>query len=93
MTKRKPQNSKRPRDPKVSAAPLRSSASKGKGTGLMLMVPAETLKALRVRAAEDGTTVRALVLEALSATGYPVPADELIDRRKRLRDSHDDTTP
>jgi hypothetical protein len=84
MAKRKPQISKRP---ELKAPPVlrrAQQASKGKGTGLMLMVPAETLKTLRVRAAEDGTTVRALVLEALSKAGYPVSADEVIDRRKRV---------
>jgi hypothetical protein len=57
--------------------------SKGEGTGLMIVVPTETLKSLRTRAAENGSTVRALVLVALSNAGYPVPADELIDRRRR----------
>ena len=56
--------------------------SKGEGTGLMIMVPRETLKALRTQAAENGSTVRALVLLALSTAGYPVPADELVDRRR-----------
>jgi hypothetical protein len=49
----------------------------------MLMVLPETLRALRVRAAETGTTVRALVLEALRVAGYEAPAAELIDRRRR----------
>jgi len=57
--------------------------SKGSGASLMVMVPPETLRALRVQAAETGTTVRALVLAALSKAGYEVPADELIDRRRR----------
>ncbi len=56
--------------------------SKGEGTGLMIMVPTETLKALRTQAAENDSTVRALVLVALSKAGYPVPADELVDRRR-----------
>jgi hypothetical protein len=51
----------------------------------MLMVPLETLKTLRMRAAESGTTVRALVLEALRKSGYSVPPDEIIDRRRRRR--------
>ncbi len=57
---------------------------KGVGAGLMLMVPRDTLKVLRMRAAETGTTVRALVLEALRKSGYPVQPDELVDRRRRL---------
>jgi hypothetical protein len=59
------------------------SIRKGTGTGLMLMVPVETLRLLRMRAAETGTTVRALVLDALRKSGYPVPPDELVDRRRR----------
>jgi hypothetical protein len=61
-----------------------SSANKGEGTALMLMVPAETLKTLRVTAAERGTTVRVLVLEALKKAGYPVPTNQVIDRRRRV---------
>lgn len=58
-------------------------SSKGEGTGLMLMVPLETMRALRVRAAESGTTVRAVVLEVLRKGGIPVPSDELVDRRRK----------
>ena len=57
-------------------------ARKGQGAPLMLMVPAETLRALRTRAAENTTTVRALVLKALRAADYFVPEDEIIDRRR-----------
>jgi hypothetical protein len=64
-------------------ATARRGNSKGEGSGLMLMVPQETLKALRVRAAENGSTVRAVVLEALRKAGLPVPADELVDRRRK----------
>jgi len=56
---------------------------KGSGSGLMVTVPPETQQALRVRAAQEGTTVRALVLEALRKDGYPVPPAELVDRRRR----------
>lgn len=52
----------------------------------MIMVPIDTLKMLRVRAAEAGTTVRALVLKSLRESGYSVPPDEVVDRRRRLRD-------
>lgn len=59
------------------------NSGKGAGSGLMVTVPAETQQALRVRAAQDGTTVRALVLEALRKDGYPVPPAELVDRRRK----------
>jgi hypothetical protein len=48
----------------------------------MLTVPQSVAVALRVKAGETGSTVRALVLQALSKAGYPVPADELRDRRR-----------
>jgi len=64
-----------------ATAPKRSSG-KGSGTGLMVMVPTETLVALKVKAGEDSTTVRALVLAALKKSGFPVPADELVDHRR-----------
>ena len=63
-----------------AAVPTRNK-EKGPGAQLMLMVPAETRSALRVRAGEQGTTVRALVLDALKRAGYPVSADEIADRR------------
>jgi hypothetical protein len=62
------------------------SLRKRDGAGLMIMVPIETLKMLRMRAAETGSTVRALVLESLQKCGYSVPTDELMDRRRRSRE-------
>jgi hypothetical protein len=69
----------------LKAAPPHATRArrKGEGKGLMLMAPAETVKALRMRAAEEGTTVRALVLEALRNSGYSVPLDDIVDRRRR----------
>lgn len=56
---------------------------KGQGKQLMLLVPDAVAVALRVKAAEEGATVRSLVLEALRKAGYPVPATELRDRRRQ----------
>lgn len=55
---------------------------RGKGEQLTVLAPAETVKALKVAAAERGSTVRALVLEALGKAGWPVPKDEMRDRRR-----------
>lgn len=66
-------------------AVARTRRGKGAGAGLMIMVPIDTLKMLRMRAAETGSTVRALVLESLMKCGYAVPSDELIDRRRHGR--------
>lgn len=67
-----------------AATPQRKSRSTGKGEGsqLMLLVPSAVSTALKVKAAESGVTVRALVLDALRRAGYPVPAEELRDRRR-----------
>ena len=50
---------------------------------MQVFLPAETLKALKVRSAQEETTVRDLILNALIKDGYPVPKTELGDRRKR----------
>jgi hypothetical protein len=71
--------------PKAALAPSPLQRTrKGEGTALMLMVPVETLKTLRTKAAEKSTTVRALVLEALRTAGYAVPVDQVTDRRRRV---------
>ena len=45
-------------------------------------VPASLVKALNMRAAEEGTTVRTLILQGLKGLGLPVPEAELRDKRK-----------
>ena len=52
------------------------------GVTLQLSIPASTKKQLQIKAVETGDPVRLLVLRALSAAGYDVPAAELTDRRK-----------
>ena len=58
------------------------SRGKGTGRGLMIQAPPETVAALKKAAGARDTTVRALVLEALAAAGYPVPDAETRDRRR-----------
>lgn len=65
----------------VDRAPA-SASGRGNGTALQILVPPETLKALKLAAVEQDTTVRTVVLEALAKAGYPVPADEIRDRRR-----------
>lgn len=43
------------------------------------------LRQLRQRMAEEDTTLRALVLEALQQAGYAVPEAEIRDRRRQHR--------
>jgi hypothetical protein len=45
-------------------------------------VPASLVKALNMRAAEEGTTVRTLILQGLKSIGLAVPEAELRDKRK-----------
>lgn len=59
-----------------------TKAPRGRGAPLQLMVPEETMRALKHAAVDAETTVRALVLEAVRAAGYPVPDSELGDRRR-----------
>lgn len=67
--------------PAAVAAPSSPSA-RGSGQALQVLMPPDTLKALKLHAVEQDTTVRALVLQALAKAGYPVPQDEVRDRRR-----------
>jgi hypothetical protein len=49
---------------------------------LQAMVPATVERAVKIRAAEEGTTVRTLILRGLKAIGVDVSEEELRDRRR-----------
>ena len=49
---------------------------------LQAMVPASVERAVKIRAAEEGTTVRTLILKGLKAIGVDVSEEELRDRRR-----------
>jgi HSP20 family molecular chaperone IbpA len=49
---------------------------------LQITVPGVTKRSLKIRAAETGVTMRAIVLSALAARGIEVPETELQGRRK-----------
>ena len=49
---------------------------------LQAMVPATVERAVKIRAAEEGTTVRTLILRGLKAIGVDVSDEELRDRRR-----------
>lgn len=49
---------------------------------LQLQVPAETKRAIAMKAADTGTPMRLLVLAALKEAGFPVADEALVDRRK-----------
>lgn len=49
---------------------------------LQVMVPARIKRAVSVRAAEEGTTQRTIILTALQAMGFQVADEDLRDKRK-----------
>ena len=53
-----------------------------KEESLQLQIPASSKKELQLKAAQDGVTVRVVVLRALEAYGIAIPESELIDREK-----------
>lgn len=50
---------------------------------LQIEVPERVRTSLRVRAAQDGETIRMCVLRALRAYGIDVDEEDLVDRRGR----------
>lgn len=62
----------------ASVAALKAEPQKA----IQAYVPASVAKALSVKAAEEGVTVRVLLLRALKKEGYSVPEEEIKDRRK-----------
>ncbi|NJZ81595.1 hypothetical protein GO283_01613 [Ralstonia solanacearum] len=53
-----------------------------KEASLQVMVPARIKREVSVRAAQEGTTQRTIILRALKAIGFVVNDDELCDKRK-----------
>ena len=56
--------------------------ARGAGKPLQIVLPEDTMKALKHEAVEQETSVRAIILQALAKAGYPVPATEIRDRRR-----------
>jgi|SanBayMetagenome_1026888.scaffolds.fasta_scaffold60606_1 hypothetical protein len=54
----------------------------GEGAPLQLVLPAELVRDLKVKAAAEQTTVRAIVLRALVREGFKIDPAELGDRRR-----------
>lgn len=49
---------------------------------LQLRVPSTLKRKLAMDAAEQGVTIRTLILNALVTAGYDVPVEEIRDKRK-----------
>jgi hypothetical protein len=48
---------------------------------LSVMLPASIVRAVKIRAAQEGETLRATVLRALTADGFTIPDAAIADRR------------
>jgi hypothetical protein len=52
---------------------------------LVVQLPAITVRALKQRALNGDTSVRAVLLDTLKAAGYPVPSGQAVDFRRVRR--------
>jgi hypothetical protein len=57
-------------------------SARGPKKGVEFLLPARVVSALKVAAAEDGTSMTVKVLEALRAAGYPITDADFVDLRK-----------
>lgn len=67
--------------PHAAVEPTGAKA-RGSGKPLQIVLPEATMKALKLAAVEQDTSVRAIILQALAKAGFPVPATEIRDRRR-----------
>ncbi len=65
-------------DDKADAEP---SDAQDRQVTVSFLVPENLRHSLKVRAAQERTTVRGVVLRGLKAIGFEVPDDEMNDRR------------
>ena len=56
--------------------------TQAKPSTILLQVPVALKRRLVVDAAQRGMTIRALILQALSESGYDIPLEERKDKRK-----------
>lgn len=59
-----------------------NDAEDDRDASLQVIVPARIKREVSLRAAQEGTTQRTIILHALKAIGIMVKDDELRDRRK-----------
>lgn len=67
-----------PRPKAVKPAPAVAEPQKS----IQAYVPASLVRELNIKAAQEDTTVRTIILQGLKALGLPVADEELRDRRK-----------
>ena len=66
----------------VPEPPKGITKGRGEGRAVQVVMPPDTLRALKQKATDTDSTVRAVILQALAKAGFPVPAGELKDRRR-----------
>ena len=57
-------------------------AARGPKKGVEFLLPARVVSALKIAAAQEGTSMTVKVLEALRAAGYPITDADFVDLRK-----------
>jgi hypothetical protein len=57
-------------------------AARGPKKGVEFLLPERVVSALKIAAAQDGTSMTVKVLEALRTAGYPITDSDFIDLRK-----------
>ena len=68
--------------PKTTPRKRSKSSPIGTDIALQVMIPERIKRQVSVRAAEEGTTQRTIVLTALRAIGFSVNDEDLCDKRK-----------
>ena len=67
--------------PATAASPGRQTARPEGDAQLSVMLPAGVVRQVKARAVEHGETLRVAVLRALSADGYDIAEEDMVDRR------------
>lgn len=68
--------------PKATTATADAPSGRSRDSLFQLSMPPGLLKTLKLQAVTEDTTVTVLVLRALAAAGYDVPAASLVDKRR-----------
>lgn len=77
-----PDNKRDPEPAKVAISMQAPKPPAEPQKSINVYVPVSVAKALNVKAAEEESTVRSLVLRGLKQIGISIPDDEIRDRRK-----------
>ena len=67
---------------KRQAQVVASTKPKGENITVSTVLPKDIIKQMKVKAAQEDKTIRVIILEALSQTGFTVDPAELVDKRK-----------